>query len=137
MSATLSAAAAAADDRGGSAPAPIQAFTFGDAEPVLDRRDMLGLTRTWHNGRWWEPPVNMNGLTKAFDMPGPHASCIRLKANQLAKYFRPSRWLSSADFRRWALDFLGTGNGYLERRTISRSGRWRWSTAWRALPGAG
>lgn len=94
----------------------IQAFSFGDAEPVLDRRDMLTATPIWHNGRWYEPPVSMNGLTRAFDIPGPHSSCIRLKVNLLVKYFRPSRWLSQAEFRKLALDFLSTGNGYLEQR---------------------
>jgi PBSX family phage portal protein len=106
------AAPIAANDNGGQ----IQAFTFGDAEPVLDRRDLLSCVETWHNGRWYEPVVNMNGLTRAFDMPGPHSSCIRLKVNLLVKYFRPSRWLSRADFRKFALDFLATGNGYLEQR---------------------
>ncbi|HEX8402215.1 MAG TPA: phage portal protein [Allosphingosinicella sp.] len=92
------------------------AFTFGDAEPVLDQRDMLGFCETWHNGRWYEPPVSMSGLTRAFDVPGPHASCIRLKVNQLVAHFVPSRWVTREDFRKLALDFIAVGNGYLERR---------------------
>lgn len=104
-------------DHDGSAPTgAVHAFTFGDAEPVLDRRDLLSCAETWHNGRYYEPPVSMNGLTRAFDIPGPHSSCIRLKVNQLVAYFEPSRWLGVADFRKFALDFIAVGNGYLERR---------------------
>lgn len=105
-----------ADPDGSPASGAVQAFTFGDAEPVLDRRDMLVATEMRHNGRWYETPVNMNMLTKAFDIPGPHSSCIRLKVNLLVRYFRPSRWLSRKEFAKLALDFLSTGNGYLERR---------------------
>ncbi len=94
----------------------VQAFTFGDAVPVLDCRDLLGYVECWHNGRWYEPPVNRHGLAKAFDVAPHHASAIRLKVNLLAKHFRPSRWLSREQFRPWALDFLVMGDGYLERR---------------------
>ena len=94
----------------------ISAFTFGEPEPVLDRGSLLGYAENTSNGRWYVPPVSQDGLAKAFDMPGPHASCIRLKVNLLVKHFVPSRWLGRQDFRRWALDFLALGNGYLERR---------------------
>ncbi|HYD23828.1 MAG TPA: phage portal protein [Croceibacterium sp.] len=94
----------------------ITAFTFGDPEPVLDRSGFLSHIESVTNGRWYVPPVSRCGLAKAFDMPGPHASCIRLKVNLLAKHFIPSRWLDRATFRKWALDFLAIGDGYLERR---------------------
>ena len=94
----------------------ITAFTFGDPEPVLDRSSLLGHIESLTNGRWYVPPVSMCGLARAFDMPGPHASCIRLKVNLLTKHFVPSRWLDRADFRKWTLDFLSLGNSYLELR---------------------
>jgi PBSX family phage portal protein len=94
----------------------ITAFTFGDPEPVLDRSTLLGYIESVVNGNWYVPPVSKCGLTKAFDMPGPHASCIRLKVNLLAKHFIPSRWLDRTTFRKWVLDFLALGDGYLERR---------------------
>lgn len=106
----------------GGAPPPadtsaaVQAFTFGEPEPVLERRELLGYVESWSNGRWYEPPVSMHGLTRAFDMPGPHASCVRLKVNLLARHFEPSRWLDRTQFRTFALDFIALGNGYLERR---------------------
>lgn len=112
-------AAAAANDNDvdvGADAAGLELFTFGDAEPVLDRRDMLGYVEAWHNGRWYEPPVSMNGLTKAVDLPGPHRSCLGVKVNLLVRQFRPTRFLSTGDFRKLALDFLALGNGYVERR---------------------
>ncbi|WP_299307765.1 phage portal protein [uncultured Croceicoccus sp.] len=94
----------------------VTAFSFGEPEPVLDRSSMLGYIESVTNGRWYVPPVSQCGLARAFDMPGPHASCIRLKVNLLVKHFVPSRWLDRANFRKWALDFLSLGNGYLELR---------------------
>lgn len=94
----------------------ITAFSFGEPEPVLDRASLLGYIESVTNGRWYVPPVSQCGLARAFDIPGPHASCIRLKVNLLAKHFIPSRWLDRATFRKWALDFLTLGNGYLELR---------------------
>lgn len=110
----MSQSAAATIDQDGQGA--ITAFTFGEPEPVLDRTSLLGYIESVTNGRWYVPPVSQCGLARAFDMPGPHASCIRLKVNLLAKLFIPSRWLDRANFRKWALDFLSLGNGYLELR---------------------
>ena len=111
---TASAGEVATIDQDGAGK--ITAFSFGEPEPVLDRAGMLGYIESVTNGRWYVPPVSQCGLAKAFDIPGPHASCIRLKVNLLAKHFVPSRWLDRATFRKWALDFLSLGNGYLEQR---------------------
>jgi len=83
---------------------------------VLDRSSLLSYLESAHNGRWYAPPISLHGLTRAFDLPGPHSSCIRLKVNMLARSFVPSRFLSRAEFRKLALDLVGTGNSYLERR---------------------
>lgn len=101
----------------GDGPAAgISAFTFGEAEAVLDRRELLDCLEVWHNNRWYEPPVSPFGLARALDISAHHGSAIRLKVNLLAHHFVPSRWLSRAEFRKWALDYLALGNGYLERR---------------------
>lgn len=91
-------------------------FSFGDAESVLDRRELFQYVEAWSNGRWYEPPLRFDDLNRTLDMAPHHASAIRLKVNLLAKHFIPSRWLSLADFRKWALDFLVMGNGFLEER---------------------
>ena len=99
-----------------AAPAKGRAFRFGDPEPVLERRDFLSYAECWHNNRWYEPPVPMTGLARAYDMSPHHRSAILYKRNQLVKHFRPSRWLSRREFGAFALNFLTMGNGYLERR---------------------
>ncbi|RSU98914.1 phage portal protein [Sphingomonas koreensis] len=89
-------------------------FAFGDAESVRDRRMLM--LECWHNGRWYEPPVSRDGLSRAFDAAPHHSSAIKLKVNLLLKRFQPTRWLDRANFARFALDFLTMGDGYLERR---------------------
>lgn len=44
----------------------VEAFTFGDPEPVLSRATMLDMLECWHNQRWYEPPVSLDGLARAF-----------------------------------------------------------------------
>ncbi len=46
-----------------TASAPkMEAFTFGEPVPVLDRRDILDYVECISNGRWYEPPVSFTGL---------------------------------------------------------------------------
>lgn len=108
-----------------SAPAPqntkperagIEAFSFGDPTPVLDRRDLLSYVESWWNGRWYEPPVSLDGLAKSFRSSPHHSSAIYVKRNLLVASFVPHRMLSREAFGRWALEYLIFGNGYLERR---------------------
>jgi PBSX family phage portal protein len=94
----------------------IDAFSFGEPEPVLDRRTILDMLETLHNGRWYEPPVPLDGLARAYRASPHHSSAIQLKRNLLVKYFEPSVLLSSKDFTAAALDFLIFGNCYFVRR---------------------
>lgn len=49
-----------------AAPAQsMEAFTFGEPTPVLDRRDILDYVECVNNGQWYEPPVSFSGLAKA------------------------------------------------------------------------
>lgn len=92
------------------------AFTFGDPVPVLEGRDILDYAECWLNGRWYEPPVNFNGLAKAFRAGTHHASALYFKRNLLVSTFQPHRLLTREAFGKWALDFLTFGNAYLERQ---------------------
>lgn len=92
-----------------------EVFTFGEPEAVLDRRELFDLFETTSNGKWYEPPIDPKGLGKCYRMSSHHQSAILLKRNLLAGSFIPSRWLSRAEFSRWALDWLVMANGYLER----------------------
>ncbi len=96
-------------------PARGEAFTFGEPVPVMDQREILDYIECWMNGRWYEPPVRLEGLAKAFRASTHHSSALFFKRNVLASTFVPHRWLDRETFGAWALDYMVFGNGYLER----------------------
>lgn len=101
----------------GAMPASgIEVFTFGDAVPVLDRRDILDYAQCWHNGRWYEPPVSVEGLAKSFRASTHHSSAIYFKANVLASTLIPNRLVSVSLIHEAAVNFLTFGNAFIERR---------------------
>lgn len=91
------------------------AFTFGDPEPVLGR-GLLDHLECYSNGRFFEPPISLAGLSKARHASTHHASAIALKVNLLTSTFRPHPLLSRTQFEGLALDFVTLGNAYLEKR---------------------
>jgi PBSX family phage portal protein len=99
-----------------AAPAGVTAaaFSFGDPEGVLDRRELGQYFEMWHNGRWYEPPLPMGRLAQTFNMSPYHRSAVALKVNMLVAQQVPSQWLGSEAFERFALDFMQMGNSYLE-----------------------
>ncbi|MCW2396152.1 MULTISPECIES: phage portal protein [unclassified Sphingobium] len=92
----------------------VQAFSFGDPEPVLSRATMLDMMECGHNGRWYEPPISLNGLSRAFRASPHHSSAIMLKRNMLAASLEPTRWLSRKVFAGMVLDYLVLGNAYAQ-----------------------
>ncbi|MET1080324.1 MAG: phage portal protein [Pseudomonas sp.] len=98
------------------------AFTFGDPEPVLGQRGLLDYIECWRNGKWYEPPIDLNGLAQVFRAATHHSSAIYAKRNILLSTMEPSALLSRAAVSRIALEFLTFGNCYLEQRT-ARSGK--------------
>ena len=99
------------------------AFSFGDPTPVLDGREILDYIESWRNGKWYEPPVSLEGLAKSFRSTPHHSSAIYVKVNILTSMFRPHRLLSRETFGAWALDFLVFGSSYLEQPTNRLGGR--------------
>lgn len=95
---------------------PIEAFTFGDPTPVLDGRELLDYLECWWNGRWYEPPINLDGLARSTKASVYLQSGLTFKRNMLSRTFIPHRLLSRAAFEQFALDWLWCGNAYLERR---------------------
>ncbi len=93
----------------------IEAFTFGDPESVLDR-NLLDYVQALDMGKWYSPPLSLDGLAKSFRASPHHSSSIYVKRNILAATFIPHPLLSTQAFSRWALDYLVMGNAYLERR---------------------
>lgn len=90
------------------------AFTFGDPEPVLDRRQLLDHIECWRNGRWYEPPVSLDGLSRTFRAAPHHSSALMVKVNLLTASFIPHPQLDRATFQALALDFMVLANAYLE-----------------------
>ncbi len=99
-----------------SASQKMEAFTFGEPSPVLDRRDILDYVECINNGKWYEPPVNFSGLAKSLRAAVHHSSPIYVKRNILSSTFIPHPLLSRQDFSRLVLDYLVFANGYLEKR---------------------
>lgn len=97
-------------------PSTVDSFAFGDPEPVLNRREIIDMIECWHNGRWYEPPLPLDGLARAFKASPHHSSAIMLKRNLLAASLVPTPLLSRSTFSKMVQDYLVFGNGYLERR---------------------
>jgi len=90
----------------------VSAFTFGDPESVLSRATMLDMLECWHNGRWFEPPLSLHGLARAFRASPHHSSAIVLKRNMLAASLDPSSLVSRKAFSGMVQDYLVFGNSY-------------------------
>jgi PBSX family phage portal protein len=97
-------------------PATVKAhaFTFGDPEPI-DRAALLDYVQVWNNGRWYEPPISVQGLANMLRVAPHHSSAIFIKRNLLVSSFVPTRYLSVADFEAFATDYLVFAHAYLEQ----------------------
>ena len=92
------------------------AFTFGEPESVLSAHEFFDYLECWHNGRWYEPPLSMDGLARSVKASVHLDSGLRFKRNQLSRSFIPHKLLSRQAFEQYAQDYLCLGNGYVERR---------------------
>lgn len=108
---------AAPADAGG-----VRSFSFGDPEPVLNRRELIDMLECWHNGRYYDTPMPMSALTRAVNVSPHHSSALHYKVGQLVRDFIPHPLLSAYEFEGWAYDFIALANGYVER-IDNRAGR--------------
>lgn len=92
------------------------AFTFGEPVPVLDGREILDYLECWSNGRWFEPPVNLDGLARSTKASVYLQSGLTFKRNMLVRSFIPHRLLSRQAFEQIVMDWGWCGNLYLEKR---------------------
>lgn len=104
-----------------SKPAAAEVFSFGDPIPSLDRREIMEYLECVNLGRYFEPPISFEGLSRSFRAAVHHSSAIYVKRNILASTFIPHKLLTRTAFSSWVLDYLVFGNGYLEKRE-SRGG---------------
>lgn len=98
-----------------SHPAKAEVFTFGDPIPSLDRREIMEYLQCQQMGRYFEPPISWEGLSRSFRAAVHHSSAIYVKRNIIASTFIPNKLLSRSTFESWVLDFLVYGNCYLEK----------------------
>lgn len=95
------------------------AFALGDAEPVLNRRDLMEGLDCWEvvgaGGRYYQPPLPLNMLSKAGNVTSHHSSAFRVKVNQLLRDFIPHPLLDRTTFEGLVLDHLVLANFYVER----------------------
>jgi len=100
----------------------LQAFTFGEPVPVLDGGGVMDYLHSWQNGRWYEPPLSLDGLSRTTRANVYLKSGLRFKANMLVRAFIPHKLLSRETFEQFATDWLHFGMAYLER-TNNLAGR--------------
>jgi PBSX family phage portal protein len=92
----------------------MEAFSFGDPEPVTSIRDI------WYEGvwlspdEWYEPPLPLSILAKSYRATAHHGSALQVKRNILLRTFKPHPLLNRQTFSAMALDYLVFGNSYLE-----------------------
>jgi PBSX family phage portal protein len=111
-----------------AAPQQVEAFTFGEPSPVMDKRDILDYAECLGNGRWYEPPVSFHGLAKSLRAAVHHSSPIYVKRNILASTFIPHPMMSQQEFSKFALDYLVFGNAFAELRRNSLGAPFRLET---------
>ena len=106
-------AAAGAIEATAAPTSSVQAFSFGDPEPVLEGRQLIDMLECWHNTRWYEPPVSRDGLARAFRVSAHHSSAILLKRNLLVASLEPTPYLSRATFAKLVQDYLVFGDAFM------------------------
>jgi PBSX family phage portal protein len=90
-------------------------IAFGDPEPVLNKRiGIMDLLQSRFNGRFYETPIPLDGLSRAYTASPHHQSAMNLKRDLLVASFLPTKLLSAEEFEGLALDFVVLANGYLE-----------------------
>ncbi|MDN0075585.1 phage portal protein [Crenobacter sp. SG2303] len=106
-----------------TAGAGIEAFTFGEPLPVLDRREIMDYLECQNAGRWYEPPISWEGLARSWRASVHHNSAIAVKRNVLTRTFQPHPLLSRSAFQQLAQDYLVFGNMYVEAPRNRLGGR--------------
>ena len=67
----------------------IQAFSFSEPTPVLGGRAVFNYLECWFNGRWYEPPQSLDGLSRSVGSSVHLHSGLAFKRNLLSKTFIP------------------------------------------------
>lgn len=93
-----------------------QFFTFGDPTPILDTHDIwYQLESVLLYQKYYNPPVDFNGLAKAVKSSAHHQSALAVKKNILMSTCKTSSLLPRAELETLVQDYLIFGNAYLEK----------------------
>lgn len=94
----------------------MEAFSFGELRDTKDNLESIisNLFRVYHNGKYYELGFSPKKIYDAQFASPHHHSALQLKLNLLCDLFEPNKYLSLIEFRRFALNYLVMGNGYLE-----------------------
>ncbi len=92
----------------------IESFTFGEPIPVLSQREIFDYLEAMSNGKYYEPPLSLTGLSRIYRASVHHGSAIQVKRNILKSCFIPHPKFSLQDFSAAALDYLIFGNAYVQ-----------------------
>lgn len=97
-----------------ASPGRMEAFSFGDPEPVTSLRDIFYEGLWLSPDEWYEPPIPLDILAKSYRATAHHGSALQVKRNILLRTFQPHPLLGRQAFSGLALDYLVFGNAYLE-----------------------
>ena len=89
----------------------VETFSFEDYDQTYSIFDFIGCT---DNGHYYEPPVSWGNVLSLLDKGLHHASALQAKLNILKVTFKPTAYLSRAEFEKLAFNYLVLGNAYLE-----------------------
>jgi PBSX family phage portal protein len=92
----------------------IEHFTFGEPMPVLSQREIFDYLESMSNGKYYEPPLSLTGLSRIYRASVHHSSAIQVKRNILKSCFIPHPKLSLYEFSAIALDYLIFDNAYIQ-----------------------
>ncbi len=92
------------------------AFSFGEPVPVLDRADILNYFETvLMYQKYYHPPVEMSGLSRALLASPYHQSAISVKTNVLLSTCQTTALLPATQLEKFIKDYLIFGNAYLHK----------------------
>lgn len=91
------------------------AFTFGEPEPMINQTNLFDYVECYFNGRYYEPPFKLQLLAKTFKSNAYLSSGVIFKRNFLSNLFIPHPKLHRNAIEQLALDYIWSGNAYLEK----------------------
>ena len=98
-----------------SGNATVQAFSFGDPIPVLDRAEILNYFESvLIYEKYYNPPINLSYLAKALVASPHHQSAITVKKNILLSTCKTTALLPRTQLEKLVQDYLVFGNAFIE-----------------------